>query len=175
MRNFVCSVLMSVIGFGLAANVRSQTVAVAKMALMSFTGSVEVKASPAQAWAAIVEPGKAKSWYPGWKNATETQSLATVGAAIGFVDEWNNAGKSVVLFVDKGKELRVAHMPNDGSYVCQVKFKVEPKGTGALVTIVDQYSDDLNVPLDKDTAAKVKEGMTKYLTALKGAVEGAKK
>jgi hypothetical protein len=97
-----------------------------------------------------------------------------VGQSINFVDEWSNAGKSVVLFVDKYKELRVAHTPNDGSYVCQVKFKLEPKGTGTVVTVVDQYSDDLSVPLDKDTAAKVKEGTTKYMAALKAAVEGGK-
>ena len=175
MLNSICKTLLFVVGLGLATHARSQTVAVSKMALMSFTGTAEVKASPAQVWAALVEPGKAKTWYPGWKNAMETQSLATVGQALSFVDEWNNAGKSVVLFVDRNKELRVAHMPNDGSYVCQVKFKVEPKGTGTLVTIVDQYSDDLNVPLDKDTGAKVNAGMTKYLAALKATVEGAKK
>ncbi len=62
-------------------------------------------------------------------------------------------------------------MPNDGSYVCQVKFKVEPKGAGSLVTIIDQYSDNLDAPLDKDTAATVKAGMLKYLSAFKAVAE----
>ncbi len=94
-------------------------------------GAVEVKAPPAQAWSALTEINKLKSWYPGWKGATEVKPLAAVGQTVSFVDEWNNAGKSVVLFIEKNKELRVAHMPNDGSYVCQVKFKVEPKGGAA--------------------------------------------
>lgn len=174
MRRFMGKILMLVLAFGAADNARGQSVAISKMALMSFTGTIETKASPAQVWAALTEPAKAKNWYPGWKTAKETQALATVGQSLGFVDEWANAGRSVVLFVDKNKELRMAHMPNDGSYVCQVKFKVEPKGAGSFVTIVDQYSDDLNVPLDKDTAAKVKEGMMKYLAALKATAEGAK-
>ncbi len=174
MRDQICRALLLILGLGAAGSARGQNVAVAKMALMSFTGTMETKASPAQVWAAFTEPAKAKLWYPGWKSAKETTALAAVGHSFSFVDEWANAGKSVVLFVDKNKELRVAHMPNDGSYVCQVKFKVEPKGTGAVVTIVDQYSDDFNVPLDKDTAAKVKDGMTKYMAALKAAVESAK-
>jgi uncharacterized protein YndB with AHSA1/START domain len=174
MRRVLCQAFMLMFAAGLMSGANGQNVTVAKMALMSFTSTIEVKASPAQVWAAITEPAKAKAWYPSWKNAKETQALATVGQSIGFVDEWANAGKSVVLFVDKNKELRVAHMPNDGSYVCQVKFKLEPKGPGTVVTIVDQYSDDINVPLDKDTAAKVKEGMTKYMASFKATVEGAK-
>jgi len=153
---------------------RGQGVAVKKMALMSFTGSVEVKATPLQIWPALTEPAKAKLWYPGWKNTVETQNLSAVGQSLGFVDEWANAGKSIVLFVNKNKELRMAHMPNDGSYVCQVKFKLEPKGTGTLVTIIDQYSDEADVPLDRDTAAQVKAGMAKYLTDLKMVVEAKK-
>ena len=172
MPNMICRILLLMLGA--VASVHGQNVAAAKMALMSFTGTIETKAAPAQVWAAFTEPAKAKNWYPGWKNAKETQALTAVGQACGFVDEWNNAGKSVVLFVAKNKELRVAHMPDDGSYVCQVKFKVEPKGTGSIVTIIDQYSDDLNVPLDKDTAAKVKAGMVQYLAALKVVAEGAK-
>jgi uncharacterized protein YndB with AHSA1/START domain len=170
LRNMSVLVLVA----GAMSGVQGQTVTVAKMALVSFTSTMEVKASPAQVWAAITEPAKAKGWYPHWKGAPQTQALAAVGQSINFVDEWSNAGKSVVLFVDKNKELRVAHMPNDGSYVCQVKFKLEPKGSGTVVTVIDQYSDDLNVPLDKDTAAKVKEGTTKYMAALRAAVEGTK-
>ena len=174
MRSLCCKALAVIAALGIWSGARGQNVTVSKMALMTFTGTIEIKAAPAQVWAACTEPAKAKSWYPGWKNATETQPLAAIGNAFGYIDEWNNAGKSVVLFVDKSKELRVAHMPNDGSYVCQVKFKLEPKGAGTAVTIVDQYSDELNVPLDKDTAAKVKEGMTKYLAALKSLVETGK-
>jgi uncharacterized protein YndB with AHSA1/START domain len=148
-----------------------QTVTVSKMALMTFTGTMEVKAAPAHVWAALTDGPKAQSWYPGWAGATGVKSLAMLGASIGFKDEWGNPGKSIVLYALKDKELRLAHMPDDGSYVCQVKFKLEPKGAGTMVTATEQYSDNLDVPLDRDTAATAKASMMKYLTALKTAAE----
>ncbi len=150
----------------------SQNVAVSKMAMMTFTGSVEIKAAPAQVWAALTEIDKMKAWYPGWKNvATTAKPISAVGQALDYFDEWNNAGKTVVLHFAKNQELRFAHVPNDGSYVCQLKLKLEAKGAATLVTVVDQYSDALDVPTDKDTALIAKNGMIKYLAALKAVAE----
>lgn len=150
----------------------SQNVTVAKMALMTFTGSVEIKAAPAQVWAALTEINKMKAWYPGWKNVAATaKPISSVGQTLDYVDEWNNAGKTVVIYLAQNQELRLAHTPNDGSYVCQLKFKLEPKGAATLVTAVDQYSDALDVPVDKDTALLAKNGMMKYLAALKAVAE----
>lgn len=154
----------------------SQNVAVSKMALMTFTGSIEVKAAPAQVWAALTEIDKMKAWYPGWKNAAATtKPLTAAGQMLDYVDEWNNAGKTVVIYLAKNQELRLAHTPNDGSYVCQLKFKLEPKGAATLVTAVDQYSDALEVPTDKDTALIAKNGMLKYLAGLKAVAEKSAK
>ncbi len=150
----------------------SQNVAASKMALMTFTSSVEVKAAPAQVWAALTEIDKMKAWYPGWKNVVATaKPLTTAGHMLDYVDEWNNAGKTVVIYLAKNQELRLAHVPNDGSYVCQLKFKLELKGAATLVTVVEQYSDNLDVPTDKDTALIAKNGMMKYLAALKAVAE----
>lgn len=168
MRRFL---LFTILLFGIVTVVFGQTVAVSKMALMTFTGTMEVKAPPAQVWAALTDGAKIQSWYPGWKGATGVKSLTTVGASIAYKDEWGNPGKSVVLYAAKDKELRLANVPDDGSYVCQVKFKLEAKRTGTMVTVTDQYSDNLDVPLDKDTAAIAKASMMKYLAALKVAAE----
>ena len=150
----------------------SQNVTVAKMALMTFTGAIEIKAAPAQVWAALTEINKMKAWYPGWKNVAATaKPINSVGQMLDYVDEWNNAGKTVVIYLAQNQELRLAHTPNDGSYVCQLKFKLEPKGAATLVTAVDQYSDGLDVPTDKDTALIAKNGMMKYLAALKAVAE----
>jgi hypothetical protein len=92
-----------------------------------------------------------------------------------YVDEWNNAGKTVVIYLAKNRELRLAHVPNDGSYVCQLKIKLEAKGAATLVTFVEQYSDALDVPTDKDTALTAKNGMMKYLAALKAVAEKSAK
>lgn len=163
--------LISAALFGVVTVASAQTVTVSKMALMTFTGTMEVKAAPAQVWATLTDGARVQSWYPGWKGATGVKSLATIGASITYKDEWGNPGKSVVLYAMKDKELRFAHVPDDGSYVCQVKFQLEAKGAGTMVTVSDQYSDNLDVPLDKDTAAVAKASMMKYLTALKAAAE----
>jgi len=168
MRRFL---LIAILLFGVVTGAFGQTVTVSKMALMAFTGTMEVKAPPAHVWAALTDGAKGQSWYPGWKGATGVKSLAVMGASIAYKDEWGNPGKSVVLYAMKDKELRLAHVPDDGSYVCQVKFKLEPKGAGTMVTATDQYSDNLDVPLDKDTAATAKASMMKYLAALKAAAE----
>lgn len=166
------SLTLSLLCALLSAPAFSQNVAVSKMALMTFTGSIEMKAAPAQVWAALTEIDKMKAWYPGWKNAAATtKPLTTVGHMLDYVDEWNNAGKSVVVYLAKNQELRFAHVPNDGSYVCQLKIKLEAKGAATLVTFVEQYSDALDVPTDKDTALTAKNGMMKYLAALKAVAE----
>ena len=168
MRRFL---LITTLLCGVVTVASSQTVTVSKMALMTFAGTMEVKAPPAQVWATLTDGAKVQSWYPGWKGATGVKSLAMLGASIAYRDEWNNPGKSVVIYAAKDKELRLAHVPDDGSYVCQVKFKLEAKGAGTTVTVTDQYSDNLEVPLDRDTAATAKASMMKYLTALKAAAE----
>jgi len=168
MRRFL---LISILLFGIVTVAFGQSVTVSKMALMTFTGTMEVKATPAQVWAALTDGGKIQSWYPGWKGATGVKSLAMIGASISYKDEWGNPGKSVVIYAAKDKELRLAHVPDDGSYLCQVKFKLEAKRTGTTVTAADQYSDNLDVPLDKDTAATAKASMMKYLAELKAAAE----
>lgn len=175
MRRYL-SLILLLLCASLSTPALSQSVAVSKMALMTFTGSIEIKAAPAQVWAALTEIDKMKAWYPGWKNAVATtKPLAAVGQMLDYVDEWNNAGKTVVLFFAKNQELRLAHTPNDGSYVCQLKFKLEVKGASTVVTAVDQYSDGLDVPVDKDTALIAKNGMMKYLAALKAVVEKSAK
>jgi hypothetical protein len=158
----VCSII---------STAHSQNVAVSKLALMTFEGKMEVKASPAQVWAALTDADKAPSWYPYWKTNKPAQALTSIGQTMIYIDGWNNKGKSVVIYIDKGKELRLAHMPDDGSYVCQSKFIIEPKGIATMVTIIEQYSDNLDVPLDKDTAAKVDQEMTQYMAALKTLAE----
>ncbi len=173
MRNLTISILITllIIASGMVSVAHSQNLAVSKLALMTFEGKMEIKASPAQVWAALTDADKAQSWCPYWKTAKATQPLTAVGRTIEYMDSWGNGGKSVVIYAEQAKELRVAHVPNDGSYVCQVKFILEPKGNTTVVSVTDQYSDKLEVPVDKDTAAQVKQEITKYMAALKTLVE----
>jgi uncharacterized protein YndB with AHSA1/START domain len=142
-------------------------VAVSKMALITVDGSVEIDAAPAKVWSALTDADKVQSWCPMWKQVPAgMKSLGTLGQAIAFEDEYGNAGKSVVIYVDAGKELRLAHVPDSGSYLCQARFTVSGQGTHTLVHVTEQYSDALDVPTDRDTAIS-KQMIAKYLGELK--------
>lgn len=169
-RVFIIATLLIVLG-SVVLVAHSQNLAVSKLALMTFEGKMEIKAPPAQVWAALTDADKVQSWCPYWKTAKLTQPLSSVGQSVTYTDSWGNGGKSVVIYVDKGKELRVAHVPNDGSYVCQAKFQLEPKGATTVVAVTEQYSDKLEVPVDKDTAAQTKAEIAKYMAALKTLAE----
>jgi uncharacterized protein YndB with AHSA1/START domain len=149
----------------------AQSMQVSKMALVTFDGDARIQASPEAVWAALTGAKTARSWCPMWKDAKDPQPLTMVGTAIGFTDDYGNSGKSVVLFSDPAKELRLAHVPDNGSYVCQTRITLAPDGTGTRVHLTEQYSDALDVPVDKDTAAKTKTELEASLAALKTLVE----
>jgi uncharacterized protein YndB with AHSA1/START domain len=149
----------------------AQSMQVSKMALVTFDGEAQIQASPQAVWTALTDVKSAQSWCPMWKDAKNPKPLTSVGAAVAFTDDYGNSGKSVVLFADPAKELRLAHVPDNGSYVCQTRITLTPDGTGTRVHLTEQYSDALDVPVDKDTAAKTKTELEASLVALKTLAE----
>jgi uncharacterized protein YndB with AHSA1/START domain len=146
-------------------------IAVSKQALMTFEGSVRIAAPAADVWKAMTDADKAVSWCPLWKNAESAEPLTRLGASIDFLDQWENPGRSVVVFVDPERELRLAHVPDDGSYVCQVKLQLTPAGEATDVHVTEQYSDALDAPVEKDTAAMMKREIAGYLEDLRHLAE----
>lgn len=151
---------------------RAQTASVSKMALITIRASVEIDAPIDDVWTTLTQTDLAHSWYPGWKNAGGTTALNRVGSTIRFDDGYGNSGLSVVLYVDPGAELRVAHAPDNGSYLCQVRFKLSQRPGKTVVEVTEQYSDDINVPTDRDTAQMTKQEIEGYLGVLKALAEG---
>lgn len=145
----------------------AEEIGATKMALVTLNGEMEIDASQSEVWAALTDAETAQSWCPYWQNANTTEPMNTVGASIAFKDAWGNGGRSVVLYAEEAKELRFAHVPNDGSYLCQVKFSLKENGSGTAVSVTEQYSDNLDVPLDRDTAEQTSHEIKKYMTALR--------
>jgi uncharacterized protein YndB with AHSA1/START domain len=164
-----CAVAMCVMGVGVA---RGDAVSVSKMALVTVDGSIEVGAPAARVWAALTDADKVRSWCPLWRKAPAVaRPLTTLGASIAFEDEYGNTGKSVVIFVDPAHELRVAHVPDNGSYLCQTKFVLSGKGSATVIRATEQYSDALDVPTDRDTAVSTRNEIAQYLNDLKAISE----
>jgi uncharacterized protein YndB with AHSA1/START domain len=167
---------ISLLAFGTTSLVPAygQTPQVSKQALVTIDAAAEVNATVDKVWAALTETDMAHSWYPGWKrqNAGEMTAVIRVGEQIPFDDGWGNSGQSVVLFVDPHHELRIAHVPDNGTYLCQVKVRLTARAGKTLVEVTEQYSDDIDVPLDKDTAEMTRQEVAKYLAVLKKLAEG---
>lgn len=144
---------------------------VSKMALITIEGSMQINAAPAAVWSALTDADKVQQWCPYWKDAAAAQPLSKVGQTIKYTDNWGNVGKSVVIYAKASEELRLAHVPDDGSYVCQAKFVLQPKGSATVVAVTEQYSDALDVPTDRDTAAQAKKEIEGYMAALKTIAE----
>jgi len=139
--------------------------------VMRLTAESEIAASPTQVWNYMTKGKNLVTWCPYWKSADNTKvDLHAVGDVLDYTDDWGNGGRSIVTYLDAGKELRVAHEPSDGSYMCQSRLLLSEAGKGTKVVYVEQYTDESGPDDRKATAAKMQEAMEATLAALaKGA------
>jgi uncharacterized protein YndB with AHSA1/START domain len=134
---------------------------------MRLETSRRIAAPPSRVWATITTGRNLVTWCPAWSSeANRSVALTRVGDSLEFVDEWGNGGRSVVTYLVPDRELRVAHEPNDGSYMCRARLILEPVGEGTLVTLVEQYTDDGEEADRRATAETTQAGMESTLAAL---------
>jgi uncharacterized protein YndB with AHSA1/START domain len=134
--------------------------------------STTIAAPPARVWAFVTKGKDLVTWCPMWKSQANVKvSLKKVGDVLDYTDQWGNGGRSIVTYLVPDKQIRVAHEPNDGSYMCQAKLTLTAKGTSTLVQYSEQYTD-ASSPTDlAATAGKMNVEMNQTLQALKTAVE----
>jgi uncharacterized protein YndB with AHSA1/START domain len=145
-----------------------------ELVAVRYTISKEINAPPAKVWSHVTSGKSFAVWCPQWKkDANRTATLAKVGDSVDFMDEYGNGGRSIVTYIVKEKELRVAHEPANGSYMCQARILLAPSGTGTKVTLVEQYTDGSKPEDRQATAAKAEAGSEKSLTELARLCESA--
>jgi hypothetical protein len=134
--------------------------------------AVEVSATPTKVWAFMTAGKNLVAWCPYWKSSKNAETnISKVGAVLDFTDDWGNGGRSVITYLDANKELRIAHEPNDGSYMCQARLLLHPSDTGTQLHYIEQYTDE-SAPKDlEQTAAKMLKEMEKTLAFIKKGVE----
>jgi len=133
----------------------------------------QIAAPPAAVWAWMTQGRNFVTWCPQWKApANAKTSITKVGDVLEYTDEWGNGGRSIVTYMVTGKELRVAHEPNKGDYMCQAKFILETVGTGTRVHLWDQYTDESSATDRQATATKMDTELANTLAMLKKGVEG---
>ena len=132
----------------------------------------EIAAPAAAVWIWMTEGRNLVTWCPQWKAAANAKANITkVGDVLDYTDEWGNGGRSVVTYLVKARELRVAHEPAKGDYMCQAKFVLEAVGPGTRVHLWDQYTDESSPTDMKATAEKMESELAATLAALKPGVE----
>jgi uncharacterized protein YndB with AHSA1/START domain len=143
-----------------------------QLPMVRLVAESEVAAPPAAVWNWLTQGKNLVTWCPAWKSPANARvNLAKVGDVLDFTDSWGNGGRSVVTFLEAPRELRVAHEPNDGSYVCQARISLAAGGAGTRVTWTEQYTDESSEADRAATAAKTADEMTRTLAALKQGVE----
>lgn len=139
--------------------------------VMRIEAAGDVAAPPAAVWAFLTTGRNFATWCPVWKSPANVKvNLAKVGDSVDFTDEWGNGGRSVVTFLVPDRELRVAHEPNDGSYVCQARLVLTPGGAGTHIVAIEQYTDESAPDAMKATAAKVQGELDAMLAAVRSGV-----
>ncbi len=148
------------------------TAEVSQVPVVRLEASLAIDASPADVWSHMVS-GSNIGWCPYWKVAANDghADLARVGDVLDFVDDWGGGGQSIVTYFEPGKELRIAHEPRDGSYVCQSKLILSATGTGTTIHYVEQYTDESDAATLADTAGKMQTQMESTLAAIRKGVE----
>jgi hypothetical protein len=155
---------------GLAA--RSARAATTEIPVVRIENTTTIAAPPAGVWAWLTTGKNLVTWCPVWKSETnKAVKLMNVGDALDFTDQWGNGGRSVVTFIKPNSELRVAHEPTDGSYLCQSRVILKPAGSGTEVTWIEQYTDASPAADKAATAGKMETEMAATLGTLKAAVE----
>lgn len=132
----------------------------------------QIAAPPVAVWAYMTSGKNAAAWCPEWKSPSNgSVKLEKVGDVLDFTDQWGNKGRSIVTYIMKDRELRVANEPDDGSYMCQTKLVLTSDPGGTKIRYDEQYTDASAPESLKTTAAQVETEMQKTLAALKKAVE----
>ncbi|MBI1798167.1 MAG: SRPBCC family protein [Candidatus Eisenbacteria bacterium] len=140
--------------------------------MVSIHSEMQIAASPAAVWSYITTGKNFVTWCPNWKAARNaTIRITRVGDVLDYADEWGNGGRSIVTYCVMNKELRVAHEPFKGDYICQGKFTLTPAAGGTMLSFWDSYTD-ASAPKDMEaTLQKMQAGSDQSLKAIQQALE----
>jgi hypothetical protein len=150
----------------------SARAATTEIPVVRIENTTTIAAPPAAVWTWLTTGKNLVTWCPVWKSeANKTAKLMKVGDTLDFTDQWGNGGRSVVTFLTPNQELRVAHEPTNGSYLCQSRVILKPAGSGTEVTWIEQYTDSSPAADKAATAGKMESEMAGTLGTLKASVE----
>lgn len=143
--------------------------------VVRFHTETTIAAPPGRVWSSLTAGRNLVTYCPVWKSARNARvTLLHVGDVLDYRDAWGNGGRSIVTYLEKGRELRVAHEPDKGDYMCQAKFVLTPEGKGTRVEYWEQYTDESKDADREATAAKVEADMAAMMSGVKQSCEASR-
>jgi hypothetical protein len=140
--------------------------------LISIHSETQNSKSPAAVWSYITSGKNFATWCPNWRAAKNAKiNITRVGDVLDYADAWGNGGRSVVTYAVASRELRVAHEPNKGDYICQGRFLLTRVTGGTHLDFWDQYSDSSSTENMEATIQKMQLAADSSLMAIKYGVE----
>ncbi len=140
--------------------------------VVRLSADTEVAATPEQVWNFMTSGKNLVTWCPYWKTPDNAKiSITSVGDVLDFTDDWGNGGRSVITFLNAPTELRVAHEPTNGSYICQARLILEATESGTKVLYIEQYTDESTPEELESTAATMETAMRQTLETLRSGIE----
>ncbi len=88
----------------------------------------------------------------------------------------NDPGHVVVTHVAKNAEWRAAFEPDQGHYICSIRFQLKPQGKNTLLTFGDWYSEEKADMADqnlKDTQKSMTESLARFKALVEKASAGS--
>jgi uncharacterized protein YndB with AHSA1/START domain len=157
---------------GLAALAAPALAAHTQISVVRFHNETTIAAPSGRVWSALTTGRNLVTYCPVWKSEKNARvTLLHVGDVLDYRDAWGNGGRSIVTYIEKGRELRVAHEPQKGDYMCQAKFVLTPEGTGTKVDYWEQYTDESKDADREATAARVEADMASMMSGVKESCE----
>jgi len=120
----------------------SETV-IKRVSAQEFTHTLLVNAPPQRVWSTLTDPAQLMKVFR-W----ELRSPGTLQDVGDWVTAKIEADRGVLIVsnVKQENELRLAWEPDNGSFICQLRFLLQPEGRGTRLTYMMRYSESAPQP-----------------------------
>jgi len=140
--------------------------------MVQLHSETQIAGTPSAVWTYITSGKNFATWCPEWRTTKNSKmNITRVGDVLEYIDAWGNGGRSVVTYAVQTRELRVAHEPLKGDYVCQAKFLLTRSAGGTKLEFWDAYTDSSSETDREATAQKMQLAADSSLIAVKHGVE----
>jgi hypothetical protein len=164
--------VLPVAAFAVVAGVSAGLADTKQVPMVTIHSETTITAPPSVVWTYITTGKNFATWCPNWRAAKNAKiNITRTGDVLDFIDEWGNGGRSIVTYCVMNRELRVAHEPMKGDYICHGRFLLTPGGGATTLGFWDSYTDSSDAKNLSATMDKMQSAADKSLAAIKQAIE----